>query len=388
MSIEIASRLAEPGISQPNIALHERPMAPKYRAYAAVSDRPVRLLIVCSRYSLPYRVLQCAAAAGASVYAMGNPDSRSLRLSRYTAGYIETTCPIDGKGAPLLAQVINQAVADHDIDMVMAAGHLATRSLVMVRSQIAAPCFPMPEAEHFEMLNNKWAFTRHCQALGVTCPESWFFADAAALFRRLERGELAPPLVAKPLDLDGGHGVKILTASNWQKAVGEIDYAPIIAQRLIEGEDIGASAFCRDGRMENFIVHRYGRGVYQAFADPAIRDAIDRVLQPLATSGVFNFDMRRDGDGKVYLLECNPRFFFKVSLAMEAGFNFVAFGINRAQDVPATPRRTTTVRLPAAAILRALGRARIDRSDLRVMRRLWADPLPYIRESLRIDWDE
>jgi biotin carboxylase len=246
----------------------------------------------------------------------------------------------------------------------------------------------MPEAEHFEMLNNKWAFTRHCQGQGVTCPESWFFADAAALFRSLERGPLAPPLVAKPLDLDGGHGVKILTASNWQEALAGIDYAPIIAQRRIEGEDIGAAAFCRDGRMENVIAHRYQRGVYQAFADPLIRDAVGRILQPLATNGVFNFDMRRDPDGKAFFLECNPRFFFKVNLAMEAGFNFVAFGLDRANGAPAMPRKTTTVRRPAAAILHALSRARIERSDLQMMRRLWADPLPYIRESLHIDWDE
>ncbi len=383
MSIEIASHLAKANIGQ-----HERPMAEKYRGYSAVTNRPVRLLAVCSRYSLPYRVLRCAAAAGATVYAMGNIGSGSLRLSRYTAGFIETECPIDGEGAPLLVQEINKAVSDHGIDMVMAAGHLAKRSLVMARERIDAPCFPMPETGHFEMLNNKWAFTRHCQAQGVTCPQSWLFPGAAPLFRRLERGQLTLPLVAKPLDFDGGHGVKILTTLNWQAALAEIDYAPIIAQRLIEGEDIGAAVFCRGGRMENVIAHRYQHGVYEAFADSAIRDAIGRILHPLTTNGVFNFDMRRDRDGKVHFLECNPRFFFKIGLAMETGFNFVAFGINRTSGVPAMPRKTITVRRPVAAILRALSHARIDRRDLRMMRRLWADPLPFIRESLRIDWDE
>ena len=387
MLMEITSRLAEPDIVQPDNR-RKRSMTAAYRAYLSVRDRPARLLVVCSRYSLPYRVLRCAAAVGATVYAMGNPGSRSLRLSRYAAAFIEAANPIDGEGAPLLAQEINKAVADNDIDMVMAAGHLATRSLVMVREQIDVPCFPMPEAEHFEMLNNKWAFTRHCQAQGVTCPESWLFPDAATLFRSLERGQLAPPLVAKPLDLDGGHGVKILTTSNWQESLAGIDYAPIIAQRLIEGEDIGAAAFCRDGRMENVIAHRYQRGVYQAFADPLIQDAVGRILQPLGTNGVFNFDMRRDPDGKVFFLECNPRFFFKIGLAMETGFNFVAFGLDRANGAPAMPRKTATVRRPAAAILHALSRARIERSDLQMMRSLWADPLPYIRESLRIDWDE
>jgi len=383
MSIEIANRLAEP-----DIIAHERPIAAKNQTCSAAGDRPARVLVVCSRYSLPYRVLRCAAAAGATVYAMGNPESRSLRLSRFTAGFIEAASPIDGESTAELAQEINKAASEHGIDMVMAAGHLATRSLVMARERINAPCFPMPDAAHFEMLNNKWAFTRHCQAQGVACPESWFFPDAAALFSALERGQLTPPLVAKPLDLDGGHGVETLTASNWQATLAEIDYAPIIVQRLIEGEDIGAAAFYREGRMENFITQHYRRGVYQAFADPLIRDAVDRILRPLGTNGVFNFDMRREPDGKVYFLECNPRFFFKVGLAMEAGFNFVAFGIGSTPGVPATPRETATVRRPAAAILRALGSARIDRNDLTMMRRLWADPLPYIRECLRIDWDQ
>ena len=53
MSIEIANRLANP-----DIASHERPTAAKYRTYSAVNDRPIRLLVACSRYSLPLSVVR------------------------------------------------------------------------------------------------------------------------------------------------------------------------------------------------------------------------------------------------------------------------------------------------------------------------------------------
>jgi len=136
----------------------------------------------------------------------------------------------------------------------------------------------------------------------------------------------------------------------------------------------------------SFLAHRYERGVYEAFPDPAIRDAIERILKPLATSGVFNFDMRRDAQGRVYFLECNPRFFFKIALAMEAGFNFVQCGLGRMSA--SAPSDTVTVRRPAAAILRAATTARLSKRDTAHWAHLWADPLPYLREMLGIDWDE
>jgi biotin carboxylase len=244
----------------------------------------------------------------------------------------------------------------------------------------------MPTPADFDTLNNKWSFSRHCLAQGVACPESWLFSGVRELRRWIVARRLPLPLIAKPLDWDGGHGVCLLPAEGWDKALGGIDYAPMIVQRWIDGDDIGAAAFCHEGHVASFLAHRYERGVYEAFPDPAIRDAIERILKPLATSGVFNFDMRRDAQGRVYFLECNPRFFFKIALAMEAGFNFVQCGLGRMSA--SAPSDTVTVRRPAAAILRAATTARLSKRDTAHWAHLWADPLPYLREMLGIDWDE
>ena len=42
-----------------------------------------RVLLLASLYEMPYRILVCAAAAGAEVYVLGNAGARPLRLSRF-----------------------------------------------------------------------------------------------------------------------------------------------------------------------------------------------------------------------------------------------------------------------------------------------------------------
>ena len=382
MSLQTVTRQA--GVAMEKTAWRAA-LDPETTTVAATAGA-ARLLILCSRYSLPYRVLRCAAQDGTVVFTMGNDDSRSLRFSRYCRGFIETPHSIFGKRCLQLADDINSAVARHGITMVLAAGHLAMRSLVQLQGHINVPCFPMPTPAQFDTLNNKWSFSRHCLAQGVTCPESWLFSGIRELRRWLATGRLPLPLIAKPLDWDGGHGVRLLPATGWEKALDRVEYTPIIVQRWIGGEDIGAAAWCREGNVESFLAHRYQGGVYEAFPDRAIRDSIERILRPLATSGVFNFDMRRDAQGQVHFLECNPRFFFKIALAMEAGLNFVQCGLGR----PGGPAlaNPVTVRRPAASLLRAATAARLDRRDMAHWAHLWADPLPYLRETLRIDWDE
>jgi len=384
MSVEIVGRSAS---AQPDKHSWQGSVASLKERPAAIA-LPARLLILCSRYSLPYRVLRCAAQGGAVVYAMGNRDSRSLRLSRYCQGFIETAHGVSGNLNVSLAADINAASERHGITMVLAAGHLAMRSLVLLRTRLKVPCFPMPAAQHFGLLNDKWSFYRHCLAQGVSCPESWLYSDVSELRTALEDRSLPLPLIVKPLDRDGGHGVCVLRQADWRDILARIDYAPLIAQQWIEGEDIGAAAYCRAGRIESFLLHRYHGGAYEARADSPTRQAVERILMPLGTDGVFNFDMRRDRAGKVHFLECNPRFFFKIGLAAEAGFNFVQFGLDPAATMPPTPERTVTVRRPAAALLHALTTAQLSWNDLAFAGRLWADPLPYIRETLRIDWDE
>jgi predicted ATP-grasp superfamily ATP-dependent carboligase len=348
----------------------------------------MNVLMVSSRFNLPYRVMRCAEASGANVYVLGNLGSHALRHSRYCKKFILRERAILGDHDKTLAEQINVCAGKYHIDMVLPAGPLPTRTLISIRHLLDVPCFPLPDLPQFDLLNNKWRFAKLCAELAVLCPRSLYFPDRNGLLNVLNRGLLLLPAIAKPLSEDGGHGVVKLELLNARTQIETIHYKPIIVQELIEGEDIGASAFCEHGEIKSFVAHSYGKGTYQTFHDPSIRSAVSRILSRVKADGVYNFDMMRATDGQIYYLECNPRFFYKINLSMAAGLNFVHCGLDPLADMPASVAHGTCVRKPWALALRLHKPWTITSQDLGLLAHLLSDPVPYLRESLRIDWDD
>jgi predicted ATP-grasp superfamily ATP-dependent carboligase len=345
------------------------------------------ILMVCSLYALPYRVMRCIAASDANVYVLGGPGSSGLRHSRYCKAFVSSARSEFGERDHALAHEINLCVRDFGIDMVVPGGAGATRALVANKDLVEAACFPLPGLEQFDLLNDKWNFTQLCIAQGIACPKSTHFADRAELMRSLERGALRFPSIAKPLGQDGGHGVLKLQHSDARSQFERIDYRPIILQEFIEGDDIGASVYCERGEIRSFIAHSLKSGIYRTFLDPRIVDAISRILGPLKADGVYNFDMRLTPGNEIYFLECNPRFYFKIALSMAAGINFVHLGLDAAANVPASLPHGTQVRRPWALALSLRKPWTITSLDIGLFLSLLKDPVSYVRESLRIDWD-
>ena len=135
------------------------------RPYRKPSD--MNVLMVCSLYSLPYRVMQCIAATGAVVHVLGSIGSRGLRYSRYCRRFLRYEGRIAGERDPAFAGEINRCVRDFGIDMVVPAGPAPTRALIASRDMIDAPCFPLPSLKQFDFLNDKWQFTNSCIAHGA-----------------------------------------------------------------------------------------------------------------------------------------------------------------------------------------------------------------------------
>jgi len=202
-----------------------------------------------------------------------------------------------------------------------------------------------------------------------------------------KRGLLTLPAIAKPLSEDGGHGVLRLDTTNAASQIERINYGPIIVQNFIEGEDIGASVFCERGEIKTFIANRFSKGIYTTFHDPTVFAAFSRILGPMEVDGVYHFDMRLTPDKKIYFLECNPRFYFKISLSMIAGINFIHAGLEKGADVPSSVEPGTQVKRPWA-LAASLGLPwAITRRDVALLWSLLSDPIPFMRETLRIDWD-
>lgn len=384
-----------PALATPPSTGTANEMVPPWAA-EVTSARPLRGLMICGLFTLAYRAMRCFAAAKVEVYVLGNERSRGMRYARVCAGYTQTPHIFDGNCTAAMIDAVNQAITRHRIDFVFAGDQPSTRSLIMMGGRLRAPLFPMPDLATFDLLNDKARFTALCGRLAVRCPPTQVFENRDGLLEGIAAGSVALPTVIKPLSLDGNRGVIALETPH-AAATARIDYRPVLAQDFIDGADIGASVYADRGRVVAYICHRLKRATYVALDQPAVLAALQRIVAATGVSGILNFDMRLAPDGTVYFLECNPRVFYKMNLAMLVGINFAAVGVaamtGTALDTvpdapPAVPPAGTAVR-SFKAIAAALARPwQITRRDRAMLGYILADPIPYIRENLRIDWED
>ncbi len=190
------------------------------------------------------------------------------------------------------------------------------------------------------------------------------------------------PCIAKPLDLDGSRGVAPIRSRKDIEMVATIGYHPILVQEYIEGDDIGASVYCDDGKIRAAIVHQLKRSTYRTFHSTEIECAITKIVSATGVRGILNFDMRVRRDGTVYWLECNPRVFYKMFLSMLAGLNFACFGLPHATPELCSSVPTDTNVRAFKAIAAELPRPwRLTSRDWALVCYHLTDPIPPIWEA-------
>jgi hypothetical protein len=353
---------------------------------ASAPPKPLRVLLVAKYFKLPYRVLRCAKAAGCDVFVLGGPQGAGLKTSRLCDGFFALQRDNLGQFDHSLALEINLWADRLNIDMVLAGDGPATRSLIAIRHLLETPCFPMPRLREFDLLNDKWQFTVLCEKLRIRCPDSLLAESVEQLAAALRDGKLPFPVMVKPLSQDNGAGCVVLDSACEIGKLTTINYAPILAQSYIDGEDLCASVFCADGDIKAAVMHRYARNSFSTFFRQSVMENISDICAHQNLSGVYNFDMRRDPEGDVYFLECNPRFFFSIAMGMVAGLNLLALGLpgqppTEAQQICAP----TVVQFPKAMLAALLTPWRLRAKSWDALKYVAADPAPYLREELGLE---
>ncbi|HEV7139215.1 MAG TPA: ATP-grasp domain-containing protein [Steroidobacteraceae bacterium] len=353
-------------------------------ASVALANGRIRVLMVATDGVTSYRVLRCAHACGAEVYVLGNSGVRTLRLSRFCRRAIVSEHIIHGARDEGLALEINGWTRELGIALVVPADAPAIRAVIASKDLIEAPCFPLPKLEHFDVLNNKWSFGQLCAELGIPHPVTRLLPDPQSVARALESGALPYPLIVKPLDRSASAGVMVLESPESAVRLRAVHYRPLLVQEFIGGEDIGAAAYAQVGQVTAFVAHSLQRGVYATFRDDAILSDVSKIVRHFSLDGVYNFDMMRTPDGRVYYLECNPRPYYKIDLSMIAGVNFMERGIHpakRGMEVFAGSRQTK-VRFPKALLRSILTSGTCSRRDWALAAHLFLDPVPFFLEKL------
>lgn len=358
-----------PGASAP---LHPRAAPPRRR-----------LLMLAAIRGISYRVMRCASACDAEIHVLGNLGARTLAVSRHCKTFTLAHAIINGSYDEGLALEINCLARELGVEMVLPGDAPTTRALIACRHLLEVPCFPLPSLEQFDRLNDKWRFAELCGELGIRQPATRVFPDIDALHAEIAAGRLAYPAVVKALSLAGSQGLVVLNSRDDAAQLSRINYRPILTQEFVPGREIGASVYCRGGTIIAFIAHELQKRVYSTFWSEAVFGDIERIAAHAGLDGVYNFDMIAADDGRIYYLECNPRFFYKINLSMLAGINFVSLGLGdpRAPGLLRVPDGTK-VRAVEAAVLRPRAWPDLTRRDWAAARYALSDPLYYVLEEL------
>jgi hypothetical protein len=290
-------------------------------ASLAGSRPPRNILLLAQSFQAPYRVMRCAAAAGANVFLFCNDDARSLALSRFCAGYRDFVFEPEPSPDAAAAE-IEEFCRAYKIDMIFPADAIATRLLARVRHLLTTPVFPIPDLATFDQLVTKDRFMDFCRANDIRHPEGHILANRDALIAAIKNGCLRLPAILKPINRWGSVGVVKIDNDNALEVAATIDYAPVLVQDFIEGVDRSISIFARRGAVLKQVTYCYPDGAFTFQREPELARIVGEIAANLKLDGVFNFDARIEDDGTVWLIECNPRFFFTMDAAMVAGANF------------------------------------------------------------------
>ncbi|UQN11300.1 ATP-grasp domain-containing protein [Methylococcus capsulatus] len=183
------------------------------------------------------------------------------------------------------------------------------------------------------------------------------------------------PLIAKPVNNHGGVGVTKVDQWPDESVVQAIDYSPVLVQEYIDGEDICVSLFCEKGICRRCVVYQRKNGEYRFRPHGELIEMAQTVARYLQVDGVICFDARLASDsGILYLIECNPRFWYNLDYALLAGVNFVALGLPECSGLEDGATDGFAVSLPHTFLAKMMMPWTITKADLRAVRFWLSDP--------------
>jgi len=160
-------------------------------------------------------------------------------------------------------------------------------------------------------LHDKWIFSQQGRGYGVEVPETWLLNDLSDW-----RGLPLPPeqLVFKPVYSRFAVHTLVKPNANTLKNSRAGAIRQWVAQRFVSGREMCSYAVARQGQLRAHALYeplwRAGKSssyYFSAVQRPAIEAFTRTFVASLGYTGQIAFDFIETPDGKIYVLECNPR---------------------------------------------------------------------------------
>ncbi len=188
---------------------------------------------------------------------------------------------------------------------------------------------PLPTVDQIDMVNDKWLFAERLRNAGISIPETRLVSSPKCV------NELDPDdaVIMKPRTGSGGLGIVCFDsvpklASKMDRFLGKDD--PFILQHFVTGHDIDRSVLCVNGQVVASTVQEGvskkkdlgPSGSLHFHRDSRVEKLVDCVVAELNWTGIAHFDLRYGDDGRLYVIEVNPRFWSTLMGSYSAGVNF------------------------------------------------------------------
>lgn len=294
----------------------------------------MKALLLCESGPLGLKVLYCLKGMNAFVQTAGPRGARMLKYSRYANGHSEVQFWQDGVPSTTTQQLLRERVEAENFDVILPSDMASAAFLAATKKVYPdLPCFPCGDQVTLDTLHNKWSFAQTCTKYGLPIPPTVLLES----IDQLDTSILDPvgfPLIIKPLEAESSHGVVRLDNLQALRMYIERDtgYArlPLIAQTYIPGRDIDISILAANDRILcNTVQSWLDGGVLEFTQHPEMYAIATRLVKTFHYEGLAHFDMRIDTrDGKLYVIECNPRAWYTISASMWQGLNFIEMGIH------------------------------------------------------------
>jgi biotin carboxylase len=288
---------------------------------------------------------------------------------------------------------INDYVQERGIEVIIPGDMATTAFLAEIASEVrGAACFFCSPREKLDALHNKWNFAQTLERGSIPTPRTRLLEEVEGLSATLSQLE-GFPLMVKPLERESSHGVLRVDSESQLRAYlssgAPYNAPPLILQEFIPGRDIDFSVLARRGRVVAGAVQRWSDSGTLAFCrHEEVEDLGRRVVASFEYHGVAHFDMRIDDrNGRVVVLECNPRFWYTMPAAMWRGLNFVEAGIRAVMNADllnSWPEGNYILPGSVPSALFSVRRVReLDIPNLRGFLQPVLDPLPHMYSLAR-----
>jgi predicted ATP-grasp superfamily ATP-dependent carboligase len=272
---------------------------------------------------------------GVTVYAAESTKWTPAGFSKHCAGSLLSPSP--SAEPERYAEWIAKTLERMPGAMLMPMDDASVRAALQAADRLppSALCL-LPEPESFEQASDKHATVLAAGRAKVECPLTWLPLDEDELRQAVSEAG-GYPLVVKPRRSSGSRGIRI--ASSWQalleayREACKSEVAPMIQQYIPPGERIDAALLIgADGETVASFAQREVRHfpadigpstVQESIWMPELIEQAERLLRELNWRGIAEVEWMRDPrDGRLKLMEINPRYWNSLHLAIQSGINF------------------------------------------------------------------